>query len=594
MSEKIQNSFYLLKDSISIPAKRGGKALAQLVDDAYIQKLLQAKGYKSQKVTPNLHPAYDISLYFRKKPSEIKWKEFIKSIAVAGEPILKNDKTVNESYIIVLYSKKGKCYYSSTGGYGHMVIQDIATNDLGIEILSRILKPEDKALRSTKERSLAGGILGSVKIFRNDYNLYENESFGNIYNELNAAVNRDKLINIFGFPAAEIKSDSLCIAKNSFSIKKSITFRELLSVITNCEKLLAKPPLVEINSVEKLGRGNAILIKTLNIHTNGKVYANYLDPSKFFSVEISHKDFERYYLSTYTVFTFRIGQLVYEFKSDEPVREIQTLIDYIRTVDPALNQQDFDHITTSSTIVTYDDGGEVLTTETFRNHYCTEVSHSGKSYFLIEKDWYEIGKTMIDKINENCKAFISLRPYLGPTVHSWKGTYNSENEYNASYITHVDSMVFDKITPSNIEVCDILRWDKNHIYLYHVKKGFDNSMRDLCAQVLIAARRVQEDGKDGYKFIGELYDKLLSNRGTSQYIKDARSQLTKINRKDFIELFLNRTPVFVLAVLDSAAASRSIDTQIDQFESNIAKFSLNELAKNMRNLEINFQILQLN
>lgn len=112
--------------------------------------------------------------------------------------------------------------------------------------------------------------------------------------------------------------------------------------------------------------------------------------------------------------------------------------------------------------------------------------------------------------------------------------------------------------------------------------------------MLIAARRVQEDGKDGYKFIGELYDKLLSNQGKSQYIKNAMKQLTKITRNGFIDLFRTRKPVFVLAVLDSGVAIRSINKHIDKFESNIAKFSLNELAKNMRNLEISFQILQLN
>jgi uncharacterized protein (TIGR04141 family) len=593
MSEKIQNSFYLLKDSITIPGKGISKATVQVIDDAYIGRLMKLKNYKPQKVTPNLHSQYEISLYFRKKTSDIRWKEFIKSIAVANEPILKQDKTTSESYILILKSKKGNCYYSSTGGSGHMVIQDIATNDLGLQILSRILKPEDKSLRSSKERALVGGILGAVKIFRNDHNLYENESFGSIYNELNAAVNVDKLINIFGFPPADIKADSLCIAKNSFCIKKSISFKELLRIITNCEKLLTQPPLVEINSVEKLGRGNQPLIKTLNTKADAKVYANYLDSNKFFSVEISHKDFERYYLSTYTIFYFRIGTIEYEFKSDEPIREIQTLLDEIRKIDPTVSQQDFDRITVTATIITYDSGGEIVTSDTMRNHYCTEIQDNLKSYFLIEKDWYEIGKTMIDKINENCQNFINSRTYSGPAIRPWVGFHDSENDYNASYIGKSNSMVFDKITPSNIEVCDILRWDTNHVYFYHVKKGFNNSMRDLCAQVFIAARRVQEDSKDGFKFIGQLYDTLQANQGTSAYIVNARNQLQNIQKNVFIDLFTTRNLVFVLAVLDTSVANRSLATQIDEFGSNIAKFSLNELAKNMNNQEISFQILQL-
>lgn len=593
MSEKIQNSFYLLKDIITIPGKGNAKPVIQVIDDAYINKLTKSKGYKPQKVNPNLHANYEIKLYFKKQTTDIKWKEFIKSIAVENEAILKNNKNSSESYILILKTKKRNHYYASTGGLGHTVIQDIATNDLGLQILSRILKPDDKSLRAAKERSLVGGILGSVKIFRNDHNLYENESFGSIYNELNAAVNIQQLVNIFGFSASDIKSEALCIAKNSFCIKRSISIKELLRIITKCENLLITKPLVEINSVEKLGRGKSALIKTLKEKSDYGIYSNYLKPSKLFDVEISHKDFERYYLSTYTIFSFRIDGKEHKYKSDEPIREIQILLNKIREKDPKLSQQELERVTQTATIITYDSDNEILTTDSMYNHYCTEISDNGKSYFLIEKDWYEIGKTMINKINEYCQNFINSRKYTGPPLDPWKGIYNSENEYNASYIGKKEVMVFDKITPANIEVCDILCWNEKNIYFYHVKKGFNNSMRDLCAQVFIAARRVQEDSKNGYKFIGELYDNLKGNRGNSDYIVKARNQLINITRKGFIDLFRVRKPIFVLAVLDTSTKTRKLGNQIEEFESNIAKFSLNELAKNMNNQEISFEILQL-
>ena len=62
---------------------------------------------------------------------------------------------VNKDYvrdtILVKNIKTGK-FYASTGGYSHTIIQEIATNDFGINILSRIVKPEDKALKSSKEK----------------------------------------------------------------------------------------------------------------------------------------------------------------------------------------------------------------------------------------------------------------------------------------------------------------------------------------------------------------------------------------------------------------------------------------------------------
>ena len=592
MSEKIQNSFYLLKDSVTTYSKKLAKNVKENIDDTFIKKLMRDKGYKAQKVIAALSADYEISLYFKAKNSPVKWKDFIGSVAQPGEAILKPSAVKSESYVMLLYSRKGKVYYASTGGYGHMVVQDIATSDLGIEILARLIKPEDKALRASKERSLTGGVMGSVKIFRNSYNLSENESFGSIYNELNAAVHRDKLINVFGFPASEVRSDSLCIAKNSFSIKKSISFKELLRVITRCEKLLSTPALVEINTVEKLGRSSLPLIKDLNKVVDGKVFLNYLDSSKFFSVEISHRDFERYYLSTYSEFTFHLNG-VHEKKFEEPVRDIQTLLDEISLVDPALSQDDFNRIVATASLVTLDSDGNELTTDLMRNHYCTEIAHHGKSYFLIEKEWYEISHTMIDKINETCKGFITSRPYKGPVMDAWDSTFPKENDFNAHYLKKPNSLVFDKITPSNIEVCDILRWDATHIYLYHVKKGFDNSMRDLCSQVFISARRVLEDSKSKYDFIGSLYDKLINSGGKSIYVQNAQKKLNKMLRKDFIALFEKRKLVFVLAVKDTSNKNRILATNIEDFDSNIAKFSLNELTQNMRNLEVDFQILQL-
>ena len=592
MSEKIQNSFYLLKDSVTTYSRKLAKNVKENIDDAFIKKLMKAKGFKPQKVIAALSADYEISLYYKAKNAPVKWKDFIGSVALPGEPILKVSTGKTESYVMLLYSRKGKAYYASTGGYGHMVVQDIATSDLGIEILARLIKPEDKALRASKERSLTGGVLGSVKIFRNSYNLSENESFGSIYNELNAAVNRDKIVNVFGFSAAEVNSDSLCVAKNSFSIKKSISFKELLRVITRCEKLLSSPALVEINTVEKLGRSSRPLITDLNNVVRGKVFMNYVNPNKFFSVEISHRDFERYYLSTYSEFTFHLNG-VRENKFEEPVRDIQTLLDEIRNTDPSLGQDDFNRVVATASLATFDSDGNELTSDLMGDHYCTEIAHNGKNYFLIEKEWYEISHTMIDKINETCKGFITSRFYAGPAMDAWDSTFLSENDFNAHYLTKPDSLVFDKITPSNIEVCDILRWNTTHIYLYHVKKGFDNSMRDLCSQVFISARRVLEDSKSKYEFIGSLYDELIKSRGKSVYVQNAQKKLKKMPRKDFIALFENRKLVFVLAVKDTSKKTRRLATDIEDFNSNIAKFSLNELTQKMRNLEVDFQILEL-
>lgn len=589
MSEKIQNNFYLLKETKKEFKK--SKIVEEKIDFIYLRKLFKEKDFKEQTVLPNLSKQYQIKVYYKKSVTPIKWKDFIRTIVEPNQDILKSSLSTSESYVIIFYNPKTKKYFASTGGYAHVLIQEIATNDFGLEILSRILKADDKTLRSSKERNLTGGIQGAIKFFRNDYNLYENESFGNIYNELNASISKDQLIKIFGFAKSDLKLDSLCIAKNSFSLKKSISFIELLGVIERCENLIKLPPIVEINSVEKISKSNSVLLHDLWENLNQNIYANYFDETIFFSVEISHKDFEKYYYANSTTVTISTKLLKEQFVFDEGIRNIQAILDQIRITNPSLSYIEFEKCIDSGYIETFDGNGVTITKDSIKNHYCSEISVAMKSYFLIEKDWYEIGSTLIDKINEQAKHFITTNKYLGPPMKKWiKG---SENEYNSTYFTLNNSLVFDKFTPQNIEACDIMRWDTNKIYFYHVKKGFNNSMRDLCSQVLIAARKVNEDSKNNCIFLEVLYDTVIKNKGKTPYSKEAKQNLSKITKSDFIDLMKNRTLVFVLAVLDDSAGNRKMEIDIDKFDSNIAKFSLNELSKSMRNLEVEFQILQL-
>ena len=589
MSDKIQNSFYLLKENVKV-LKRS-KVIEQIIDFNFLKTLLRNKGFKEQLILPNLSKKYEIKVYYKKTTNPIKWKEFIGTIVTQDQDILKSTNSTSESYVIILFNPLTKKYFASTGGYAHVTIQEIATNDFGLEILSRIIKADDKALRSSKERNLTGGVQGAIKFFRNDYNLYENESFGNIYNELNASINKDQLIDIFGFAKSDIKLGSLCIAKNSFSLKKSISFIELLTIIEKCENLLTQKAVVEINSIEKISKSNIVLLNDLWRNLQNEIFKNYTNLNNFFSVEIANKDFEKYYYANATILHFSVKRKKHQIEFDETIKNIQTILEEIKKIDNSLSDSDFQKCIENAYIETFDENGVLLTSDTLKNHFCAEIMLQNKSYFLIEKDWYEIGKTFIDKINEQANHFINANKYSGPKMDKWIN--GSENKYNSSYLKKTNSLVFDRFTPQNIEACDIMKWDNTNVYFYHVKKGFDNSMRDLCSQVLIAGRKVTEDSKNSYIFLKELYDNVTKNNGKKQYSKDAKKSLLTISKKDFIDLVANRNIVFVLAVLDTSTSIRKLESDIQKFDSNIAKFSINELSKNMRNLDIDFKILQL-
>jgi len=590
MSDKIQTNIYLLREEIRIFEKN--KKLIKELNFDFVTKFLRSKGFKEQKVLENLKTKYEIKVFHKKTPTEVKWKEFIKNVVQNDEAILKENKSWIESFVILFKNEKGQIF-ASTGGYANATMQEIATPDFGIEILSRIVTADAKNLKSTKERNLTGGIQGEVKFFRNDHNLYENDSFGKVYNELNALLTKQILKDNFGFKYNDLRSDSICIAKSYFSIKKAISFEELERLVAKCEDIMTKEPKVEINSIDKISRKENVLLESLREEIISKIFGNYKDDNNFFSVEISNKDFEKYFQANKTEFSFNYKREQKKVVFDGCVRAIQELLLKIKEVVSDCTIDDFRKIINSSYLQTFDENEIELTNDRLFDHFCTEVCYDDKTYFLMEKDWYIIKKSFLDYVNKQAKEFLNEKKYDGPKMLPWKKD-TSENSYNRSYIGTNDCFVFDRFTPENIEACDVLRIDdSNNAYFFHVKKGFDNSMRDLCMQVYIAGKKVFEDSKSGFKYLESLYDITKENKGEKDYSIVAKKQFDNVTKSEFINKIKGKKIIIVLAVLDSAVKDRDLYNEIEKFESNIAKFTLIELVRNLNALGIQFQITQL-
>ena len=146
-------------------------------------------------------------------------------------------------------------------------------------------------------------------------------------------------------------------------------------------------------------------------------------------------------------------------------------------------------------------------------------------------------------------------------------------------------------SPEFFEPCDILQWDKETLYLIHVKASFGNMMRDLCSQVLISASRISQavSRKD---FIEKIYNAMQSKIGAEDpYFEEVGRQSERLTKEEFIALFEKKL-VFVLAILDTGEKERRL-SNITEFNSNIAKFSLQELTRNMRGLDVELRIAQI-
>lgn len=559
-----------------------------------ISKIIESKGFIKQLLLTKTLQDYKLNLYYKKKKSLPPWKSFLSPITESNEEILKNQYA--EGFILLLTSKTSDKTYAITGGIGYFAIQEYINSDYGIDVLSRIIRKEDKIIKSTKEKSVIGGILGTIKFYRSSFNLFESESFGKIYQELRTNLATNILINTFGFTDDEIKRGSFCIAKSSFNIAKAISIEHLIKIISGTEEILETESAISINNVKKIPKKrNTELIKKLEKELANQLYNRYVSNQNHPSFDLCHKNFEQYLTADkYIVIRSSSKKNIFQDYAFEDLRDADSFFEKLKlTPAPPQNSDTLFKLLNNLRILTKDGEDQWVTGGSFLSHILGDIELDGKKYFYIENIWYEINPDFIADLNSSCLSFISQNYIDSLSLMNWPSS-EDEKDYNLSHLGLANTLVLDRVLNENIELCDILKWDAENLYLIHVKSGFGNTVRDLASQIFIASSRLKQDISAKKVFIEGIYDSLVSkSNGTSEDFKKIGAQSQSISKNDFKALF-KKNPIFVLAVYDTATDSRDRSIRnIEEFKSSIAKFSISELVKDMRSIDVRFQITQI-
>lgn len=575
MSDKFQVGIYKIGDDYNL----------NILCDA-----IQNSGFISQSLTNSSQGGYNLSLYYQEKPSNPRWKGFLEDIVSSGQTVILRNRGRGEGFILIL--DKCENIYVVTGGHGFFAIQYYIDNEFGIDIFSRLINKEDKVLKATREKSVVGGILGTSKHFRSNFNLYETDDFGKIYQELKASLNKAILTDKFGFTEEDIKTQSFCVAKASFTINKAISFDQLLNIIDGCESVIETETPIAINNVEKIiKKRNTELIKRLESNLLSQLWQRYNQGIESYDFDLCHNDFEKYLTaSKYCVKKGNSKIDYFESHEFESFTNIDILFNQLR-LSQQLNEEDFNSLIKVLKIISYDGEGNELTKGQLISHIMGDVTENDKKYFYINNSWYFIKPGFIVDLNSSCQSYINNNKNTRLNK-LWGTDVSDEDAYNKQYIGEPGTIVLHKITPDNIEACDILIWDEQNVYLYHVKKGFNNTLRDLCSQISVAAKRILLDISSDKSYITKLYDSLTNYQVSSnEYFRAIGRQTLSYSLETFKGLF-DKKLIFVLAVVDTSQIGRYI-SNIQSFNSNIAKFSLQSLSREIRGLGLDLEIAQI-
>lgn len=613
MSEKIKISIYKKDFDVNI-------------DD--VLKYLHKINYSKIELLQDEKNDYKLWLFYNKRrPCIPNWKDFLKSSRLIDESkskeVLKyvSEKWWNESFVFIFVNKENA--YFITWWQWHNAISGFIQDDFWMNILSRLITEDERILRAVKEKNLVWWILWSSKFFRKNYNFLENESFWKIYNELKANLDKEIIKKYFWFNVWDLN----CIATNSFTLNKHLDFNELLLILNWCENIIKYlEPKIIFNSVEKIVKArNEDLLTYLENWLIEKI--------KQEDHYLCHDDFEKYLLEAkkYKIYWDAYLETL-EFCELERVSNILDKI-----LDTWENPDIFFNKILNISIVSYNENNEILTEWKVINHIIWEYELSDiefdkineyrtrmvekkiywKNYFFIDWNWFVIKDKFLEDLDNKCWKFITKNYVFWVLNKKWEliekistkwDKYKTfiENQFNSSFFWENNFIVLDKVTVNEIEICDILKHDDDNLYLIHVKKWFDQNMRDLTNQIFISSSRILHDKANGFSLIWDLYDKILSKKTSADaYFKSVWNQIdeSKLPKSEFIKLF-NKNIIHVLAFMDEwnkdIKACCIEDTsswiskfKINEYSSNIAKFSLNNLIISMKENDANLIITQI-
>jgi len=531
----------------------------------------------------SLFKDFKVKIFVSKKVSTPSWVTFISGVLKESDSFSKVTKNINFSYICFVAINEN--LFAVVGGNGYFLIRDYIDQNFGIKLLAKIVTKSDLILNSVQERSVTGAVLGSTKHFRNDYRLIDDDNFGKIYNKINAKIDSGVFEKFFGLLNAKKKSS--CLAKDSFQFGKTIDFNELLTLIGKANTLLNTEDILDLNGMELIKKqsSNSQLIKSLKGKIVADIFELYKNNSELNNFDICSKDFDKYLTAESYVVFFK-EKVTFDHAPN--LNEIlDAFNDKIYSSSP--NEIDLYTFFEKCHIKSLDSNGDELTRDCLFENLNGEVSVLNSNYFLLGNNWYSIKDDFVDDLNNDLREILdsSQVDSLLPTI-----TGSGEEEiYISKYFGLSDWFVLHKVLVDGIELCDLLFAKNNEVYLVHVKKNFNNSVRDLSLQMTQAAKRLQSDIKTGgFQFLNTVQSRIIS-KSSNTYQKNRSSQ--KLKKNLLKSYFKNKgVKIYFCAVILHKDKTKIVDS-IKKRRSNIAKMSLVNAYREIRALNYEFRFSQV-
>lgn len=505
---------------------------------------------------------YNKKCYKLTSTNDVRWEGFVEQFTVNKLQLRK----INNSSVILLIESKEKqenVFAICFGSLAFYVLQDIIDKEFGLDILSRIIEPNENILKASKGQKVVGTTQGQLSIYRQLHSLNDIDDFGSIFQELNVTIKKE-ILEKFGIETE--KKFKNCCAKAFFQIKTSISVSTIEKFIKGCEYALTqeKQP---INSTREINHKSDA--ETYNRIRKGAIKKVWEDISGDAQYDLCHKDFDKYMQAD-----------SYKLKYSRQTTDIElhkTLKDILLPEITTLEQ--FSSFIDSARIESYNADDNRETYDSVFNHlfieYEESIGNNTQKYFILNGRVYKLEDSFLQSLNDKIKKFKDKGLfYVTNDVKAWNKD-DDEGAYNKSYIGCENYVVVHPCLSNKIEICDFMRIENENLYLYFVKDKFSATIRDLAYQIYTTAKIIENNKNSDYE---DLIDFCHKFKQDSEY-----AERTNLDETQLLDLFKTKSIKYVFMFRDES--NRSLENNPQEFNSNIAKFALIDLVQKMNLLD---------
>ncbi|EPE9920648.1 DUF6119 family protein [Flavobacterium psychrophilum] len=566
----IDKNFYLLKG-------KNNNEIIDFIKDNH-KKGLHAQETDLEIVKPTLNhfieDDFEFYTYCYNQPkTQNYWKLFLPDELADNQ----NFEIVEFSFVLFVIYKSN--IYCTVGGSGFNVINTFIESNFGIDLYQHFAKPEEDIILKVGTRGVASNISQKDNTYTYDQRISESLEYSEIPKKIKVLVRKELKKGIFKKYNLDDEKAIMEIG-SYFSLRKKINFEELKELIIDINNIRSdKSNYTQLTLFSKIVDDK--LITELDNGLKEKITDDVIlhdSPHELHKIKegiievINPKRLEKFYECD----KFKIRFKKTRSKNDRTVKDKEDLYfecteHIFKSLEDFTNRKEIKAKLFDLDVIGLI-GDKESTFGNFYSHIVCERTYLGKKYFRVDGNWYFLDNKFLERINKDAINTYKQNELSEKLLNKWENDWD-EDTYNLSH-KKSNYFILDKLIEDNIELCDILIIENNTLYFVHVKNGFTTQMRNLYIQVILSAKRLNND--------------LFNNTGSSYFIKTLekynKKYKTSIDTKDLYRKIIdNEIKIeFVMAYNNHSYKGNLPADKIELSDSNIAKYSLVQTVREMR------------